>query len=422
MIFEDFASAWSIFLLAGFVLAVIMGAVVNKTGFCTMGGISDWVNIGDSGRFRAWLMAMGIAMIGVVIFEYFDIARPDDAFPPYRMSNLVWLENLLGGLMFGVGMTLASGCGNKTLVRFGAGNFKSLIVLSIIAVIAFFMVNSFPGTDKTLFSTLFYPWTGPTAIDLGTSQDLGALIAGADNAAMGRIVIGLLLGVGLLTYAIKSPDFRRDRDHALAGVVVGLAILGAWIATSLIMVDADGEILNLSEYYTDWDLYADDETGRPAAGAPLSPQSYTFINPLGQTLGFLAVGKGAANFLTFGIVAALGVIIGSFLWALISKTLRFEWFASFKDFYTHVIGAILMGFGGVLGMGCTIGQGISGVSTLAIGSFITVISIIIGCALTMKVQYYKMVYEEEASFGKALVAGMADLRLLPNSLRKLDKV
>ena len=422
MIFENFASAWSIFLLAGFVLAVIMGAVVNKTGFCTMGGISDWVNIGDSGRFKAWLMAMGIAMIGVVVFEYFDIARPDDAFPPYRLSNLVWLENLLGGLMFGVGMTLASGCGNKTLVRFGAGNFKSLIVLSIIAVIAFFMVNPFPGTDKTLFSTLFYPWTSPTAIDLSTSQDLGALIAGTDNAATGRIVIGLLLGVGLLAYAIKSPDFRRDRDHALAGVVVGLAILGAWIATSLIMVDADGEILSLSDYCTDWDLYADDETGRPAAGAPLSPQSYTFINPMGQTLGFLAVGKGAANFLTFGIVAALGVIVGSFLWALLTKTLRFEWFASFKDFYTHVIGAILMGFGGVLGMGCTIGQGISGVSTLALGSFITVISIIIGCALTMKIQYYKMVYEEEASFGKALVASMADLRLLPNGLRKLDKV
>lgn len=422
MVFENFASAWSVFLVAGFVLAVIMGAVVNKTGFCTMGGISDWVNIGDSGRFRAWLMAMGIAMIGVVVFEYFDIARPDDAFPPYRLSNLVWLENLLGGLMFGIGMTLASGCGNKTLVRLGAGNFKSLIVLAIIGVIAFFMVNPFPGTDKTLFSTLFYPWTSPTAIDLDSSQDLGLLIAGVDNAAMGRLIIGLIMGLGLLAYAVKSADFRRDKDHVLAGVVVGLAVLGAWIATSLIMVNADSEILTLSDYYTDWDLYADDESGRPAVGAPLSPQSYTFINPLGQTLGFLAVGKGAINFLTFGIVAALGVVVGSFLWALINKTLRFEWFASFKDFYTHVIGAILMGFGGVLGMGCTIGQGITGVSTLAIGSFITVISIIIGCALTMKVQYYKMVYEEEASFAKALVAGMADLRLLPNGLRSLDKL
>jgi len=422
MTFESFSSAWTVFLAAGFVLAVIMGAIVNKTGFCTMGGISDWVNIGDTGRFRAWLMAIGVAMIGVVVLEYFDIVRADSAFPPYRAGNLVWIENILGGLMFGIGMTIASGCGNKTLVRFGAGNMKSLVVLVIIAIIAYFMVNPFPGTDKTLFSTLFYPWTGPLSIDTGEAQDLGMLIAGSDNVVTGRLIIGLILGVILLFTAFKSADFRRDKDNAIAGLIVGLVVLGAWVATSMIMVDADGDVLALSDYYTDWDLYADDETGKPAVGAPLSPQSYTFINPLGQTAGYLAVGKGASNFLTFGIVAAFGVIVGSFLWALFSGTLRFEWFASFKDFTTHVKGAILMGFGGVLGMGCTIGQGITGVSTLAIGSFITLISIIIGCALTMKVEYYKMVYEEEASFGKALVAGMADLRLLPNSLRKLDKV
>lgn len=422
MIFGDFASAWQIFLFAGFILAVIMGAAVNKTGFCTMGAVSDWVNIGDTGRFRAWFLAMGIAMLGVIFFEYIGIARPDEAFPSYRMSDLAWLENILGGLMFGVGMTFASGCGNKNLVRLGAGNFKALIVLSIIAVIAYFMVNPFPGSDTTLFSLLFYPWTSLTTISLNTPQDLGSIIAGEDKAVMGRLIVGLFLGLSLVFIAFKSRDFRKDKDHAFAGIVVGLAILGAWIATSLVMVDADGEIISLSAYYTDWDLYAFDDAGKPAVGAPLSPQSYTFINPMGQALGYLTVGKATSSFLTFGIVAALGVIAGSFLWALFTRSLRFEWFASFKDFYTHVIGAILMGFGGVLGMGCTIGQGITGVSTLALGSFLTVISIIIASALTMKVQYYKMVYEEEAGFGKALVASMADLKLLPNGLRKLDKV
>lgn len=422
MIFADFVSAWQIFLFAGFILALILGAVVNKTGFCTMGAVSDWVNIGDTGRFRAWFLAMGIAMLGVIILEYVGVTRPDDAFPAYRMSDFAWLENILGGLMFGIGMTLASGCGNKNLVRLGAGNFKALIVLIIIGVIAYFMVNPFPGSDKTLYSLLFYPWMNPTFISLNTPQDLGSLIAGTDNAAMARLVIGIVLGLGLVFIAFKSSDFRKDKDHALAGFVIGLAILGAWVATSVIMVDADGDIISLFTYYTDWDIYAFDDMGKPAMGAPLNPQSYTFINPTGQTLGYLFVGKAASNFLTFGIVAAFGVILGSFLWALFSKGLRFEWFASFEDFYTHVIGAILMGFGGVLGMGCTIGQGITGVSTLALGSFLTVISIVIGSALTMKVQYYKMVYEEEASFAKALVASMADLKLLPNSLRKLDKV
>jgi hypothetical protein len=298
-----------------------------------------------------------------------------------------------------------------------------LLVLSIVGLVAYYMVNPLPGgTDKTLFSALFYPWIRPMAIDLGASQDIGALVAGSDNTAISRLVMGLIFGCALLIYAFKSAGFRKNSDHWTAGLIIGLVVLGAWVATSVIQVDADGETMTLSNYYTDWDLYADDETGKPSVGAPLNPQSYTFVNPMGQTLGYIAVGKGASNYLTFGIVAAFGVIFGSFLWGLFTKGLRFEWFTTFKDFKNHVMGSTLMGFGGVLGLGCTIGQGITGVSTLAIGSFITLFGIVIGCAVTMKVQYYKMVYEEEATFGKALGASLADLRLLPNGMRKLDKV
>jgi hypothetical protein len=93
-----------------------------------------------------------------------------------------------------------------------------------------------------------------------------------------------------------------------------------------------------------------------------------------------------------------------------------------KDFITHVIGGLLMGIGGILGMGCTIGQGITGVSTLAIGSYITLGSIIFGSALTMKIQYYRMVYEDEASFPKALLTSLVDMKLLPGGLRRLDAV
>ena len=126
--------------------------------------------------------------------------------------------------------------------------------------------------------------------------------------------------------------------------------------------------------------------------------------------------------MTFVVDALVGVILGSLLWALISGSFRIEWFASAKDFLSHLIGAILMGFGGVLAMGCTIGQGVTGISTLAIGSFIAFAGILLGSALTMKVQYYKLVYEEEASFLSALVASLADMKLLPNGMRKLEKV
>ena len=116
------------------------------------------------------------------------------------------------------------------------------------------------------------------------------------------------------------------------------------------------------------------------------------------------------------------MVLGSLLWSLISRSFRIEWFASFKDFVMHAVGGVLMGFGGVLGLGCTIGQGVTGVSTLALGSFITFGGIVLGSALTMKVQYYKMVYEDEATFGKALVTALVDLRLLPSGMRKLEAV
>ncbi len=421
MAFESFSGAQGFMLWATFGIAIVLGLVVNKTNFCTMGAVSDWVNMGDTGRMRAWLFAIAVALLGVVALESLGLVQADQAFPPYRSNQLIWAENLIGGILFGIGMTLASGCGNKTLIRIGGGNIKSIMVLLIIALIAYFMINPFPGTDKTLFSTLFFPWIRPLAVDLGTQQDLGSLVAGAEAAGTARLVIGLVVGAGLLFLIFKSKDFRGSFDNVLGGLVVGLAVLAAWYVTSNAMIDLDGEAYSLRAYAQEWDFLAESAEGKPADTASLAPQSFTFINPMGQSLGYTASGFNSA-YVTFGVMALAGVILGSFLWAMISKGFRIEWFASVRDFVNHFIGAILMGFGGVLGMGCTVGQAITGVSTLAIGSIITFVGIVLGSALTMKVQYYKLVYEDEATFGKALVAGLADLKLLPNSLRKLEAV
>ena len=421
MLFESFATAQSVFLGAIFVIALIMGAIVNKTNFCTMGAVSDWVNMGDKGRLGAWLFAIAVALVGVVILESNGLVDADGAFPPYRNGQLIWAENLLGGILFGIGMTLASGCGNKALIRVGGGNLKSIMVVLIIAVIAFYMINPFPGSDQTLFTLLFYDWIRPLSIDLARNQDLGTIIAGTENATAARLVIGLLLGLLLLILVFRSADFRGSKDNILGGLVVGLAVLGAWYVTSSVMVSVDEEPSSLSEYVQNWDFVAESSEGKPADSRPLNPQSFTFINPMGQTFGYASQSFDSA-YLTFGVVALVGVILGSLLWALISGSFRIEWFASAKDFLSHFIGAILMGFGGVLAMGCTIGQGVTGISTLAIGSFIAFAGILLGSALTMKVQYYKLVYEEEASFLSALVASLADMKLLPNGMRKLEKV
>ena len=392
MTYEHFVSAQSVFLWSTFAIAVIMGAVVNKTNFCTMGAVSDWINMGDTGRLRAWVLAIAIGVLGVTALEAAGLVNLSGTFPPYRQNSFVWLENVLGGAAFGIGMTLASGCANKTLIRVGGGNLKSILVLLVIGVVAYFMVNPFPDSDKTLYSALFYPWTHPAAVALTTNQDLGAMLFG-DRVATGRLVMGVIVGILLLAWAFKSADFRGSFDNILGGVVVGLVVLVAWYVTSNIRMNADGDILSLQAYVQDWDLYAPADAVRPAAAGPLASQSFTFVNPMGQALGYAAKGFNH-TFLTFGIMALAGVITGSLLWSLISRSFRIEWFASVRDFFSHLVGAILMGFGGVLAMGCTIGQGITGFSTLALGSILTFVAIVFGSAVTMKLQYYLMMRGE----------------------------
>ena len=424
MIFESFAESLSFFLWSTFIISVILGAIVNKTNFCTMGAVSDLVNIGDYGRFRAWILAIAVATLGVSIFEYMQLVNVTETFPGYRGSQLIYVENILGGVLFGIGMTFASGCGNKTLIRIGGGNIKSIFVFIIIALIAYYMTNPFPDSDKTLYSVLFYDWVNPLAVSLDSNQDIGALISkliSSENSQTLRFIAGIVVASGMLFYVFKAAEFRSSKDNILGGAIIGLVILSAWYTSSNINIIVEDSQYSLSDYYAEWDMLAEDDEGKPATGRTLSAQSFTFINPIGQTYGYIKSAFDSA-LLTFGLISVIGVILGSFLWSLINKSFRLEWFVDFKDFLNHFIGAILMGFGGVLALGCTIGQGITGMSTLALGSILTFISIIFGSALTMKIQYYKLVYEDEASFGKAFVTALVDMKLLPASMRRLDAI
>ena len=422
MTFEYFAEANSFLYWGAFFIAIILGAVVNKTNFCTMGAVSDMVNMSDYSRLRAWMLIIAVAILGVTVLEYLSMLDISTTFPNYRGSQFIIAENLFGGLLFGIGMSLASGCGNKTLIRIGGGNIKSIVVFAVIALISYYMLNPLPGTDQTLYSLFFYDWIRPLSITLETQQDLGAIIGG-ENPATARLVSGVIVSVALLIFVFKSADFRSSKDNILAGLVIGAVIVGGWYLSSNIVIDNEeelDEIHTLSSYYENWDMIADSDEGKPAQARTLSAQSYTFINPIGQTYGYIKGGFDS-SLLTFGLLSVFGVILGSFIWSLISRSFRIEWFVDKKDFAMHVVGAVLMGFGGVLALGCTIGQGITGVSTMALGSFLTLIAIIFGCALTMKIQYYKMLHED-AGFVAALLTSLVDMKLLPSSMRKLEQL
>jgi len=365
-------------LLAAFVIAAVVGAVANKTNFCTMGAVSDWVNIGDTGRMRAWVFAMTVALIGVIALEAGGVVNlSGETFPPYRTANFGWLRYLAGGLMFGIGMTLGSGCGNKTLVRVGSGNLKSLTVLVIAMVFSYLMLWT-PFYEK-----LFHPWVTATTINLAQhgvpTQEVGSVIAGMFGMQPSRglnFTVAVVSALGMLAFVLKSADFRGSFDNILGGAVIGLAVVAGWYLTGGAMGQA-------------WKEYADMATDLPSR---VQVQSYTFISPMGDTLRYL-MQPAKLSLVNFGVAALAGVIAGSLIYALATKSFRIEWFASFRDFANHAAGGALMGMGGVLAMGCTVGQAITGVSTLAIGSILTFMAIVIGAAGTMKYQYWKMMQE-----------------------------
>lgn len=356
-----------------FAVAVVLGALTSKTNFCTMGAVSDWLNMGDTGRMRAWLFASAIAILGVTALEAASVATlRANTMPPYRTENFAWLRYIAGGLIFGIGMTLGSGCGTKTLLRIGGGNLKSIVVAAAIATVVYFMFTT------RLFEITVTSWVGPTVVSLaeyGLSgqgiDDILAKVTGM-NTTTARLLAGAAIGAALLGYAFKSVDFRGNRDHILGGTVVGLAVVAGWYVTA-------------GPLGVEWveEAMMDGAPNRAAI------QSFTFISPIGETGRYL-LDPTNLGLIRVGVVTVFGVVFGSLLYALLSRSFRFEWFNSPRDFFQHLIGGLLMGYGGFVAMGCTVGQGVSGVSTLALGSFLALGGMIAGSALTMKIQFVLM--------------------------------
>lgn len=385
----------------GLLLGVLLGAVTYRTHFCTLGAISDWLNIGDRGRLGAWLLAIAVALAGTAVLEGLGLLDLGDTRPPYRSATFAWARYVLGGFLFGAGMALAGGCVTKNLLRLGGGSLKALVTLLVIGGCVWLM------TRTDFYAIVFHSWLEPLSLNLSRfnleSQDFGSLLAllGSDVRTL-RLLLGVGLAVLLAGCALRLADVRRERRHVVGGVVVGLCVVGGWWLTG----GAWGQGWIESATWADI----------PPLG--VSVQSFTFVNPLGETLGYLAAPTKWGH-ITFGVATVTGVLGGALGMALASHQFRIEWFVSWGDFCRHIGGAVLMGVGGVLALGCTVGQGISGVSTLALGSLLALGAIGWGSATVMKIMYYRMLYEQ-ASLLDALLSSWVDLKLLPRTWRRLE--
>lgn len=344
----------------GFLLAFVFGYVANKTSFCTMGAVSDVVNMGEWGRMRAWLLAIAVAILGTNLLVYFSYLDVNQTF--YTRGTVYWFGALVGGALFGVGMTLAGGCGQRTLVRLGGGNLKSVVVFLFLGYSALVTMNGILRIplDSLLRADVF-------TMHLAGMQTLPAMLGMGDSVS--QLSLALILTLIILAFVFASKEFRENRDNILAGVVVGLVVAAGWYVTGHLGF-SENEFMEKTFVGTDSRL----------------AESMTFVGPLAYTMDLWAYWRD--KHVTFGVASVFGVVIGSFIYSLFNRSFRWEYFNTPQDMFRHIIGAVLMGFGGIAAMGCTIGQAVTGVSTLAISSFIAFFGIVAGAAITMKVQYF----------------------------------
>ena len=354
-------------LLGAFALSVAFGAILHRTRYCTMGAIADVVNMGDATRLRQWALAAGVAIIGYGVLSAGGWVRAADSI--YAGPRWMWLSALTGGALFGIGMVLASGCGSKTLVRMGAGNLKAWVVFVVMAVAAYATLRGITAVarDRTV-DRVFLAFDGPATV--------GHLAAAAGGWPLSWALLGAALaaGVPLSVWALAGRDFV-NRNNLLAGLGVGGIIVAVWwLSGHLGFVPEHPDTLEPT--------YLATRSGRMEA--------LTFTGPLAHSLDWLMFFSDSSQRLSLGVVSVAGVVVGAALHALATRQFRWEGFRTTEDLANHLAGATLMGVGGVTALGCTIGQGLSGVSNLSLTSFTAVAGIAAGAVLALKYQAWRL--------------------------------
>jgi uncharacterized protein len=338
--------------LLGLVIGVVFGWTVHATNFCVMGALSDVYNLGDRRRLRAWVLAAAMAMVGVQVLRAVGAVPLERAM--YLGPQLNWFGHALGGMLFGFGMVLTGGCPTRNLVRAASGDLRALVVLLVVAVTGYMTIGGLIAPARDSLEQL-------TALDLRGlgigSQSFGALLAamgprgGIASAGLFDLVLAVVGGGAAAVYVLRDRAFRISKHHVASGFIVGVLVVCGWAVTGM----------------------AYDEF----AAAPLAPVSLTFIRPLGDTLDWLQRFT-AIPVPGFGTASVLGTLGGAFLSAWHKGRLRVLGFADVGDVKNNLMGAALMGVGGAMALGCTIGQGITGLSTLSAGSAITTAALIFG--------------------------------------------
>lgn len=350
-------------LWGGLLIGLVFGAVGQWSHFCVRGAIADWMIFRGKARVLTWLLAVAIAALGtqaLVSLQLFDATKS-----LAWNSRLPWLSCLLGGLVFGFGMVLSGGCPQRSLVKSGTGDLKSLVVLLVTAIVA-------AMTLRGLFAPLRAQALDVWAITLPGSQDLGSVFASAlpVSAAALRWSLVALLALAATALLWRNRDAMEKR-HWIGGLLVGLLPPAAWLLT--------GHFGFLAEH---------PETLEPAWLGTQSrrPEGLSFVAPMANALDLLTLWSDKNTTASFGVMAALGALLGSFLSAKVRGEFKLQSFTDARSLLKHLAGGVLMGFGGITALGCTIGQGLTGLAMLSAGAVITVAGIVAGAVVAVRMR------------------------------------
>jgi uncharacterized protein len=338
--------------VGGLILGFLLGLTVYRTNYCAMGSLADIHNFGDWRRFRAWVLAAATALIGATLLDVAGVVELKRSM--YLAPTFNWLGHVAGGLIFGVGMVLAGGCPTRNLARAGGGDLRAFLTLMVLGLVAFMTIAGVLAPARAALE-------GTTAVRLGgmPSQGLGEILAAYTGLApaWAKSVAATVLTIVALAYCLADSKFRRSPVHIVSGLAVGALVVAGWALTGL----------------------AFDEM----AARPTAPISLTYIRPVGDTLQWLSLYT-ATPMPGFGVASVLGALLGAFVAALAMGRLRITTFADAGDTVRNLTGAALMGVGGVMALGCTVGQSVTGVSTLALGSLVTFAAIVAGGLLGLR--------------------------------------
>lgn len=345
--------------LGGLVLGLLLGIVSQISRFCVRGAVADWVLLRNGERFAGWMLAVGVGAVGLAALAsagWVDAPRTL-AWSP----RLAWASCLVGGLLFGYGMILSGGCPQRSLVKAGSGSLRSVLVLMVVALASAMTLR---GVLAPVRASLLDTW----AVQLAGPQDLGRLAASAVSASAGglRWALAALLLAATLVLAWRHRGALRE--VWLGGAGVGLLLIAAVFLTGRIgFVAEHPETLEAAWLGT--------QTNRP--------EGLNFTAPLANALDLLLLWTDKSTVPTFGVMLVLGVLLGSYASAKLRGEFRLEGFASPREFGEHALGGLLMGFGGVTALGCSIGNGVTGLAWLSAGSVLAVAGIVLGARLAL---------------------------------------